>query len=106
MSQLVTNDEGARCRLDDVVDDGFEVVEFQDEADLGKKPFQETEISRGDAFDRRDFLGIGEIIQGDSLARAFPAPVQDEEEFVAVSTFFPQHSAAFKYCPLPVSVVL
>lgn len=83
MSQLVADDEGARCRLDDVVGDGFELVEFQDAVNLAKEPFQEAKVSPRDAFDRRDGLGIGEIIQVQRLAHTLPAPVQDEKEFFA-----------------------
>ncbi len=76
---LIADDEDAGCCFDDVVSDGFEFVDFEYSGYLGEEPFEEAEISAGDALDGGDGLGVG--VEG--VSEAFPEAVEDEEEFVS-----------------------
>lgn len=80
---LIADDEDARGGFDDVVGDGFKLVDFEDAGNLREQAFQESEVAAGDPFDCGDCLGIGEIIRVEVSAQAFPVPVENEEEFVA-----------------------
>lgn len=44
------DDEDACCCFDDVVGDGFELVDLEDAGDLREKSFKEPEVASGDAF--------------------------------------------------------
>jgi hypothetical protein len=59
---LVADHEGAGGCFDDVVGDGFELVDLQYTGDLGEEPLEEPEVSAGDPFDRGDCLGVGEVV--------------------------------------------
>jgi hypothetical protein len=48
---LVADDEGAGGCFDDVVGDGFELVDLQYTGDLGKEAFEEPKVAAGGAFD-------------------------------------------------------
>ncbi|MEC5180822.1 hypothetical protein RCH07_002177 [Arthrobacter sp. CG_A4] len=45
--RLLPDDEDARGSFYDVVDDGFELVGFQDAGDLREQPLEEPEIAAG-----------------------------------------------------------
>jgi hypothetical protein len=71
---------------DDVVGDGFELVNLQDAVDLREESFEESEDAAGDAFDRfdrGDGLGVGEVVGIEFSAESFPVAVEDEKEFLA-----------------------
>lgn len=52
---LVADDEDARVGFDDVVGDGFELVDFEDAGDLREQALQESVVAAGDAFETRLF---------------------------------------------------
>lgn len=60
---LVADDEGAGGCFDDVVGDGFELVDLQYAGDLGEEPLEEAEVSARDPFDRGDCLSVGEVVR-------------------------------------------
>ena len=60
---LVADDEGAGGCFDDVVGDGFELVDLQHRCDLREDPLQQPEVAAGDALDRGNCLGIREVIR-------------------------------------------
>jgi len=70
---VFADDEGAAGGLADVAGDDGEVVDFRDAGDLGESAVDEPEVPAGDASDRGDGLGVGEIgdIQG-QVATARP----------------------------------
>lgn len=68
--------------LDDVVGDGVQLVDLQDAFDLWEEAFEEAEVPAGDAGDRCDGLGVGEVVGVECLAERAPVPLQDEEQFV------------------------
>ena len=76
------DDEGALGGLDDVVGDRMQLVDLQDAFDLGKESLEETEVPAGDARDRCDRLGVGEVVWVECLAEGPPVPLQDEEHLV------------------------
>jgi hypothetical protein len=76
-------DEDACSSFDDVVGNGFELVDFQDAGDLWEESLQEPEIAAGDAFDRGDCLGVGEVLGVEGPAQAFPVLVENEVEFLS-----------------------
>lgn len=80
---LVADDEDACGDFDDVVGDGFQLVDFEGAGDLWQEMFEESEVAAGDAFDRGFCLGIGEVIGVEALAQVFPVPVKNEEELFA-----------------------
>ena len=80
---LVTDDEDACGGFDDVISDGFELIDFQDSSDLGEEPFEESEVASGDAFDGGDGLSVGEVFRIKGASDPCPVSVKDEEEFVA-----------------------
>ena len=80
---LISDDEDAGGGFDDVVGDGFELVDLQDAVDLREEPFEESEVAAGDAFDRGYGLGVGEVVRVECPAEMFPMAVEDEEEFIA-----------------------
>lgn len=80
---LIADDEDTRGGFDDVVGDGFKLVDFEDSGDLREQALQESEVAAGDSFDCGDCLGIGEVVRVEVSARAFPVPVENEEEFFA-----------------------
>lgn len=59
---LVADDEGAGGCFDDIVGDGFELVDLQYAGDLGEEPFEQPEVAAGDSLDRGDCLGVGEVV--------------------------------------------
>jgi len=63
--------------------DGVELVDLENAIDLREDSFEQAEIAAGDALDRGDCLGVGEIIRVKSSAEALPMAVEDEEEFLA-----------------------
>lgn len=80
---LVADNENAGCGFDDVVRDGFELVDLEHTSDLGEESFEEAKVAARDAFDCGDGLSIGEVVGVEGSAEAFPVAVEDEEEFVA-----------------------
>ena len=76
----LAGDEGAGGCFDDVVGDGVELVDLQDASDLGEEAFEEAEVASGDAFDRGDGLGVGEVFGVESAAEALPVAGQDEQQ--------------------------
>lgn len=71
----VANDEGAGGRFDDVVGDGFELVDLQYTGDLGEESFEEPEVAAGDPFDCGYCLGVGEVVRVEGPAEPFPVPI-------------------------------
>ena len=80
---LVAYDEDAGGRFDDVVCNGFQLVDFQDAGDLGEQSLEEPEVASGYPFDCCDGLGVGKVLGVQCLSEAFKLAVQDEEEFLA-----------------------
>src|SRR5699024_12040885 len=58
---------------------GVELVDLQDASDLGEEAFEEAEVASGDAFDRGDGLGVGEVFGVESAAEALPVAGQGEQ---------------------------
>jgi hypothetical protein len=83
VAALGSDDEDAGGGFDDVVGDGFELVDLEYSADLGEEAFEESEVASGDAFDGGDGLGVGEVVGVEGATETFPVAVEDEEEFVA-----------------------
>ena len=79
---LVADDEGAGGCFDDVVGDGFELVDFQYTGDLGEEPLEEAEVAAGDPFDRGDAWASVKS-SGSRVGRGVSSAVEDEQEFVA-----------------------
>src|SRR5690625_5494627 len=79
----LAGDERAGGCVDDVVGDGVELVDLQDASDLGEEAFEEAEVASGDAFDRGDGLGVGEVFGVESAAEALPVAGQDEQQILA-----------------------
>ena len=76
-------DESAGGCFDDVVGDGVELVDLQDASDLGEEALEEAEVASGDAFDRGDRLGVGEVFGVEGAAEALLVAGQDEQQFLA-----------------------
>ncbi len=68
MALRVADDEGAAGGFDDVAGDDGEVVDLQDAFDLDEQAVNESEVAVGDAADRGDGLGVGEVgqVQGEA----------------------------------------
>ena len=71
---LVTYDEGAGGCFDDIVGDGFELVDLQHTGDL----WEESEVAAGDPLDGGDCLSVGEVVWIEGPAESFPVPVEDD----------------------------
>jgi hypothetical protein len=80
---LIADNEDARGGFDDVIGDGFKLVDFENAGDLREQALQESEVVGDDAFHCGDSLVIGEVIRVDSSAQAFPVPVENEEKLFA-----------------------
>ena len=80
---LVADDKDAGGGFDDVIGDGLELVDLEHSGDLGKQAFKEPEVAAGDALDRGDGLGIGEVVRVQRAAKPLPVSVEDEQEFIA-----------------------
>ena len=76
------DDEGASGGFDDVVSDGLQLVDLQDAFDLGEESLEEAEVAAGDAADRGDGLGVGEVVGVERLAEGAPVALEDEEQLV------------------------
>ena len=74
----VTYDESAGGCFDDVVGDGFELVDLQYAGDLREESFKEPEVAAGYPFDCGDCLRVGEVVWIEGPAESFPVPVEDE----------------------------
>lgn len=79
----VADDEDAGGGFDDVVGDGFELVDLEYSRDLWEEALEETEVAAGDALDRGDGLRVREVLGVEGAAESFPVAVEDEEELVA-----------------------
>ena len=77
----LVGDEGAGGCFDDVVGDGVELVDLQDASDLGEEALEEAEVASGDAFDRGDGLGVGEVFGVEVLAEGASPAFEDEDQF-------------------------
>lgn len=49
---------------------------LQAAGNLGKEAFEEAEVSAGDAFDRRDSLGVGRVVGVESTAQMLPGSIE------------------------------
>ena len=47
-----------------------QLVDLQDPLDLAEQPLDQAEVAAGDPDDRRDRLGIGEVVRGRASGRA------------------------------------
>jgi len=83
VAALGSDHEDAGGCFNDVVGDGFELVDLEDSADLREEAFEEPEVASGDPFDGGDGLGVGEVVRVEGAAKTFPVAVEDEEEFIA-----------------------
>jgi hypothetical protein len=59
---FVADDEGNCGCFDDVVGDGFELVDLQYTGDLREETLEEPEVAAGDPLDRGDCLGVSEVV--------------------------------------------
>lgn len=48
-----------------------------------RRSIEEAEVASGDAFDRGDGLGVGEVFGVEGAAEALPVAGQDEQQFLA-----------------------
>ena len=77
------DDENACGGFDDVVGDGFELVDFQYSGYLWEEPLKKSEVAAGDAFDRGDGLRVGEVVRVEGFTKPGPVSVENENEFRA-----------------------
>lgn len=63
--------------------DGVQVVDFHDAVDLDEQSLDEPEVPAGDACDRGDGLGVGEVVGVEGESESVPVSVEDESQFVA-----------------------
>ncbi len=59
---LVADDQGAGGCFNDIVGNGFELVDFQHTGDLGEESLEQPEVAAGDPLDRGYRLGVGEVV--------------------------------------------
>jgi hypothetical protein len=66
-----SDDQGVARSLDDVGCDDPEAVDFQDAIELSEESVQHAEVAAGDAADRGDGLGVGEVVEVEGDLKAF-----------------------------------
>lgn len=82
LAALVSDDEATGCDFDEVIGDGFEVVDLEDSGDVDDESYEEAEVAARDASDGVQALGVGEAVEAKRLAHAFPVTFKNEGESV------------------------